>query len=72
MSIASLDAKWIIPLLICAGQDIFIHLTAASPSSLTVGSPQTGHSSGILNSISSPVLFSFITSTTCGIISPAF
>ncbi len=72
MFIASLDAKCIIPLLIWAGQDIFIHFTADSPSNLTVGSEQTGHLSGILNSTSSPVRSSFITSSTWGIISPAF
>ncbi len=51
---------------------MFVHLKAASPSSLTASAPQTGHFEGILKTTSLPSLFSFTTSTTSGIISPAF
>ena len=49
-----------------------LHLNTASPSSLTASPPQTGHTVGISKGFSSPVLFSFITSITSGITSPAF
>ena len=72
ISIASFDAKWIMLLYSLAGHSIPIHLNTASPSSLTASPPQTGHTVGISKGFSSPVLFSFITSITSGITSPAF
>ena len=70
--IASLDTKWTKFLNNFAGHSIPVHLTAASPSSLTASAPHTGHTLGILKSFSSPVLFSSTTFTISGITSPAF
>ena len=72
MFIASLDTKCTKFLYSLAGHSIPVHLIAASPSSLTVGAPQTGHTEGISKSFSSPVLLFLITSTISGITSPAF
>ena len=72
MFIASLDTKCTKFLYSFAGHSIPVHLIAASPSSLIAGAPQIGHTVGISKSFSSPVLFSFFTSTISGITSPAF
>ena len=70
--IASRDTKCTKFLYSFAGHSVPVHLTADSPSSLTVFAPHTGHISGILNSFSVPSLSSFITFTISGITSPAF
>ena len=72
ISIASFEAKCIMLLYNFAGHSIPMHLNTASPSSLTASAPHTGHTVGISKGISSPVLFSFTTSITSGITSPAF
>ena len=72
MFIASLEAKWIILLYSLAGHSTPIHLTTASPSSLTASAPQTGQVLGISNFFSVPSRFLLFTPTTSGITSPAF
>ena len=69
---ASLETKCTKFLNSFAGHSIPVQRIAASPSSLTVFAPHTGHCFGISNSFSFPVLFSFFTSTISGITSPAF
>ena len=70
--IASRDTKCTKFLYSFAGHSTPVHLSADSPSSLSVFAPHTGQTSGILNSFSSPVLSSFMTLTISGITSPAF
>ena len=72
ISIPSFETKCARFLNIFALHSIPIQRATASPSSLTTGAPQTGHTVGITNSLSVPSLFDFITSTTSGITSPCF
>ena len=52
-----------------AGQCLFVHRTAASPSRRTVGDSHTGHVLGIVKGTSEPVRFSGTTRITSGMIS---
>ena len=70
--IASLDTKCTKFLYNFAGHSIPVHLTADSPSSLTVSAPHTGQFVGMTNSFSVPSLFSTTARTISGITSPAF
>ena len=71
MSIAEREAKYMMRSLTCAGHELLVHFTAASPGSLTAVEPQTGHVSGSLNGSVPSGRFSYSTRTTSGIISPA-
>ena len=54
-----------------AGQCLFVHRTAASPSRRTAGDSHTGHVLGIVKGTSEPVRFSGTTRITSGMISAA-